>query len=135
MGARLARMFDAGTDAVIERFRRQPGEVDETDLTDFEEAASEIIQRWMPDTELGPYGKLAMSACFIVGGKWVGGEPIPRQIPAAAPAAATNTTAPSQPVGGAGQVSITRVTTVPPAPAAQRPPTDPDPGLFVGGGF
>lgn len=95
MGQRLARMFDAATDAAIERFKRTPGEVDETDLDDFADAAAEIITRWMPDAELGPYGKLAMSAVFVVGGKWVGGEPIPRL--AAAPVAAMSTTAPTTP--------------------------------------
>jgi hypothetical protein len=118
MGARLARMFDAATDAAIETMKRRPGEVDETDLSDFEEAAAEIIQRWMPDTELGPYGKLAMSACFIVGGKWVGGEPIARPGLAAAPVAATNTTAPVVVTAGAPVSSS-------PAPVASAPtPSD-----------
>ena len=102
-GQRLARMFDAASDAAIERFRRKPGEADETDLDDFVEAAAEIITIWMPDAELGPYGKLAMASVFVVGGKWVSGEPMTPPIPVTAPGAATNTAA---------------TTTPPPAPAA-----------------
>jgi hypothetical protein len=118
MGARLARMFDAVTDAAIERFKRTPGEVDETDLSDFEDAAAEIIQRWIPDAELGPYGKLAMSAVFIVGGKWVGGEPINPPARVAAPAAAMSTTR-SQPAAPPAPTNATP----PPAPT----PVEPDP--------
>lgn len=111
MGARLARLFDAGTDALVERFKRTPDDADETDLADFEEAAAEIIQRWMPDSELGPYGKLALASAFIVGGKWVGGEPIARPIPAGpvhVVATSTRSTAappPSPPSSSAPDVS------------------------------
>lgn len=120
MGKRLARMFDAATDAAIERFKRTPGEVDETDLDDFADAAAEIITRWMPDAELGPYGKLAMSAVFVVGGKWVGGEPITPPRLAGAPVAGTNTTAP---------------TTAPTSPAspASSAATPPAAAAFAGG--
>ncbi len=76
MGQKLARMFDAGTDAAIERFKRIPKEADEADLDDFADATAEILQRWLPDSELGPYGKLMLSASFIVGQKWVGAEKI-----------------------------------------------------------
>jgi hypothetical protein len=112
MGQRIARMFDAATDAAIEKLKRTPGEVEESDLEDFAEAAAEIITIWMPDAELGPYGKLAMSAVFVVGGKWVGGEPMtPRLV--GAPAAGTNTTAPTT-----TQAAAPATSEAPPAAAA-----------------
>lgn len=99
-------MLDAASDAVIEHYRRVPNEVDATDLDDFADASAEIIQRWMPDTELGPYGKALMSACFVVGGKWVGAPKLPPRAmgPVTAPGVVTTTNTPQ------------------PQPPAMRPP-------------
>ena len=126
VGSKLAHIFDAATDAVIEslpgKLRRTPGDADETDLADFEDAAAEIVQRWIPDIDAGPYGKLAVAAVFLVGGKWVDGEPLNRPALAAAPAAATSTTAPPP---------APKATPAPPAP----PATTPAPLPAVAGGF
>lgn len=116
MGQRIARMFDAGTDAAIERFKRIPKEADEADLDDFADATAEILQRWLPDSELGPYGKLMVSATFIVGQKWVGAEKVQTGgalLTLVPPARDADTTAPTPPPPP------------PPAPAAPAPTPPP----------
>lgn len=120
VGQRLAQIFDAATDALIEslprKLRRTPGEADPSDLTDFEDAATEIVQRWVPDIDAGPYGKLAIAAVFVVGGKWVEGEPINNRA-ALAPAAATTT-----PPTTTTPPAAPPITAPPAAPPAAEPP-------------
>lgn len=126
IAVKLTQVFEAATDAVIEslpgKLRRKPGEADPSDLEDFENAAAEIVQRWIPDAALGPYGNLALAAVYVVGGKWADGEPLNRPARAVAPVAATSTTAPSQPAP----------TSSPPA----APPATAEPELLpAAGGF
>ena len=81
---KLTRLFDVGTDSLIEAFEgkdytRVAGDADEEDLEDFEEALGEVIAQKIHDVEMGPGATCVLSAALILGDKCLGSKKIPKR--------------------------------------------------------
>ncbi len=80
---KLTRLFDAGTDALIESFEgkdytREAGEADEEDLEDFEENLAVVLARRLPDVEMGPGAATILAGALIIGDKCLGSKKVPK---------------------------------------------------------
>jgi len=96
---KLRRIFFGALDAGIEMTGRKPGEPEDDDEEDVEEAFARSLASWFPDGALSPTKDLLLATSFAAASVWASSKKIdqsgaPRPAPAA-PAAGTQAPAPA----------------------------------------
>jgi hypothetical protein len=80
---KLTKVFLAATDAAVEAFDgkdydREPGDADDEDVEDFEEAVAIVLADRFPDVELGAGAAAIFAGAMIVGDKCLGSTKVPK---------------------------------------------------------
>ena len=80
MARRLTRMVDAGSDWAVEKLaKRMPGDSDEEDIQQFENAVARGLRKRWNDGPLSPLMQGSLALAFMVGGKCLTSSPIPKK--------------------------------------------------------
>lgn len=70
------RLFFGLLDSAIEAMNRRPGEVDDEDEEDVEEALAQSLASWFPDGTLSPAKNLILACGFAAGSAWASSKKI-----------------------------------------------------------